>query len=65
MDELYAYSERTIRAAIAALPDGRWEADEVLEAGFFAAPPGPLHPPTELVLRLHAAYRATGLFQAR
>lgn len=39
-------------------------ADEVLEAGFFSAPPGPLHPPTEVVLRLHATYRQTGLFQA-
>ncbi|MFI5697418.1 NUDIX domain-containing protein [Kribbella sp. NPDC051586] len=39
--------------------------DEVLEAGFFATPPGPLHPPTEVVLRLHAAYRESGLFQAR
>ncbi|GAA1129851.1 NUDIX domain-containing protein [Kribbella jejuensis] len=38
--------------------------DEVLEAGFFAAPPGPLHPPTEVVLGLHAAYRASGVFQA-
>src|SRR5205823_10737987 len=32
MDELYAYSERAVRAAIAALPDGRWEAEDVLEA---------------------------------
>jgi hypothetical protein len=39
-------------------------ADEVLEAGFFTSPPGPLHPPTELVLDLYATYRATGLFQA-
>ena len=31
MDELYAYSERRIRAAIAALPDGRYEATDVLE----------------------------------
>jgi 8-oxo-dGTP pyrophosphatase MutT (NUDIX family) len=38
--------------------------DEVTEAGFFATPPGPLHPPTATVLRLHAAYRETGLFQA-
>jgi 8-oxo-dGTP pyrophosphatase MutT (NUDIX family) len=38
--------------------------DEVLEAGFFTEPPGPLHPPTEVVLRLHATYRETGLFQA-
>ncbi|TML96884.1 MAG: hydantoinase B/oxoprolinase family protein [Actinobacteria bacterium] len=32
MDELYAYSERAVRAAIAALPDGRWEAEDALEA---------------------------------
>ncbi|HEX5468637.1 MAG TPA: hydantoinase B/oxoprolinase family protein [Gaiellaceae bacterium] len=32
MDELYAYSERRIRAGIAALPDGRYEARDVLEA---------------------------------
>ncbi len=32
MDELYAYSERRVRAAIATLPDGRYEAADVLEA---------------------------------
>jgi N-methylhydantoinase B len=32
MDELYAYSERVVRAAIARMPDGRYEADDVLEA---------------------------------
>jgi N-methylhydantoinase B len=32
MDELYAYSERRVRVAIAALPDGRYEAMDVLEA---------------------------------
>src|SRR5437879_4486877 len=32
MDELHAYSERAVRAAIAELPDGRWEAEDVLEA---------------------------------
>ena len=32
MDELYAYSERLVRAAIAKLPDGRWEARDVVEA---------------------------------
>jgi N-methylhydantoinase B len=32
MDELYAYSERMVRAAIARLPDGRWEAEDVVEA---------------------------------
>ena len=32
MDELYDYSERMVRAAIAALPDGRGEAEDVVEA---------------------------------
>jgi N-methylhydantoinase B len=32
MDELLAYSERRMRAGIAALPDGRYEAADVLEA---------------------------------
>src|SRR5579884_4538781 len=32
MDELHAYSERLVRAAIAELPDGRWEAADVVEA---------------------------------
>ena len=32
MDELYAYSERMVRAALVRLPDGRWEAEDVLEA---------------------------------
>ena len=32
MDELYAYSERMVRAALAALPDGRAEAEDVVEA---------------------------------
>src|SRR3954464_6412267 len=32
MDELHAYSERVVRAAIARLPDGRWEAEDVVEA---------------------------------
>ena len=31
MDELYRYSERVVRAAIARLPDGRYEAREELE----------------------------------
>jgi N-methylhydantoinase B len=31
MDELYAYSELVVRAGIAALPDGRFEAADVLE----------------------------------
>jgi N-methylhydantoinase B len=31
MDELYAYSERAMRAGIAQLPDGRYEAADVLE----------------------------------
>ena len=32
MDELLAYSERIVRAGIARLPDGRFEASDVLEA---------------------------------
>jgi len=32
MAELHAYSERRVRAAIAALPDGRYEAADVIEA---------------------------------
>jgi N-methylhydantoinase B len=32
MDELYDYSERVVRAAITRLPDGRFEAEDVLEA---------------------------------
>ena len=32
MNELYAYSERMVRAAIARLPDGRWSAEDVVEA---------------------------------
>ncbi|CAN5302841.1 hydantoinase B/oxoprolinase family protein [soil metagenome] len=32
MDELYAYSERVMRAGIARLPDGTYEARDVLEA---------------------------------
>ena len=32
MDELYAYSERIVRAALAALPDGRGAAEDVVEA---------------------------------
>jgi N-methylhydantoinase B len=32
MDELHTYSERRVRAAIAALPDGRYEATDVVEA---------------------------------
>jgi N-methylhydantoinase B len=31
MDELYAYSERIVRAALADLPDGRGEAEDVVE----------------------------------
>jgi N-methylhydantoinase B len=31
MDELYAYSERAMRAGIAQLPDGRYEAHDMLE----------------------------------
>jgi N-methylhydantoinase B len=31
MDELFAYSERRVRAALAELPDGRYEAEDVVE----------------------------------
>jgi N-methylhydantoinase B len=31
MDELYAYSERVVRAGLARLPDGRYEAQDALE----------------------------------
>ncbi len=37
MDQLLEYSERIVRAALLALPDGRWEAVDALEA-----PEGPL-----------------------
>ncbi len=47
MDELYAYSERVVRAAIAELPDGRYEADDVLEA-------------VDEELRVHAAVTIAG-----
>ena len=33
MDELYAYSARRVRAGLAGLPDGRYEAEDVIEAG--------------------------------
>jgi N-methylhydantoinase B len=32
MGELYAYSERSVRAGLAAIPDGRYEAADVIEA---------------------------------
>jgi N-methylhydantoinase B len=32
MDELYAYSEQMVRAAIARLPNGTWSAEDVVEA---------------------------------
>src|SRR6266480_1010379 len=32
MDELYAYSERMVRASVALLPDGRGEAEDLVEA---------------------------------
>jgi N-methylhydantoinase B len=32
MDELYAYSERRVRAAITLLPDGRYQASDAMEA---------------------------------
>ena len=33
MDELYDYSERLVRAGIAAMPDGRYEASDFLDDG--------------------------------
>jgi N-methylhydantoinase B len=47
MDELYSYSERRMRAGIAALPDGRYEAEDRLE-------------PIEGELELHAAVTIAG-----
>jgi N-methylhydantoinase B len=47
MEELYAYSERRMRAGIAALPDGRYEEHDVLE-------------PIEGELELHAAVTIAG-----
>ncbi len=47
MAELYAYSERAMRAGIAGLPDGRYEARDVLE-------------PIEGELELHAAVTIDG-----
>jgi N-methylhydantoinase B len=32
MDELYAYSARMVRAALARLPDGTWSAEDIVEA---------------------------------
>ena len=46
MDELYAYSERVVRAALARLPDGRFEGADVLEA-----------PEGDLVLRAAVTHR--------
>jgi N-methylhydantoinase B len=46
MDELLAYSERRVRAGIAALPDGRFEAEDSLET-----------PAGELVLRAAVTVR--------
>jgi len=47
MDELYSYSERAMRAGIARLPDGRYEATDVME-------------PLEGRLELHAAVTIAG-----
>jgi len=47
MNELYAYSERAMRAGLARLPDGRYEASDLLE-------------PMEGELELHAAVTITG-----
>jgi N-methylhydantoinase B len=50
MDELHAYSERVVRAAIAELPDGRYDASDVLEA-----------PDGDLELRAAVAIRGSEL----
>ena len=47
MDELYAYSERRMRTGVDELPDGRYEAEDVLE-------------PTAGELRIHAAVTIAG-----
>jgi N-methylhydantoinase B len=47
MEELYAYSERIVRAGIARLPDGHYEAEDVLE-------------PVEGELTIHAAVTIAG-----
>ncbi len=47
MDELYRYSERVVRAGIARLPDGRYEATDVLE-------------PAHGELEIHAAVTIAG-----
>jgi 8-oxo-dGTP pyrophosphatase MutT (NUDIX family) len=45
--------------------DLRPAVDEVLDAAFFYQLPADLHPPTRVVLELYAAFRASGVFQAR
>src|SRR5918999_320602 len=50
MDELFAYSERRVRAALAALPDGRYEATDTLEA-----------PEGELVVRASVTVAGDGV----
>jgi N-methylhydantoinase B len=50
MDELIAYSERVVRTGIGRLPDGRYEASDVLEA-----------PDGELELRVRVTVDGTGL----
>ena len=47
MDELFAYSERVVRAALVRLPSGRYEAEDVLEA-------------TDGELTIHAAVTIAG-----
>jgi N-methylhydantoinase B len=46
MEELYAYSERMVRAAVTELPDGRGEAEDVVEA---AEGDLPIHCTVEIV----------------
>jgi N-methylhydantoinase B len=50
MDELIAYSERVVRAGIGRLPDGRYEASDVLEG-----------PEGDLELRVRATVDGSGL----
>jgi N-methylhydantoinase B len=51
MDELFAYSERMVRAGIAALPDGSYEAVDVMEP----ADPAPGDPELAIAVRVTVA----------
>lgn len=50
MEELYDYSDRAVRAALARLPEGTWDAEDVLEA-----------PEGELRVRVRAHVRGGGI----